>query len=155
MTLNQLIQQIVIFAEKETQKIIAELQRKRFENDGDFNGHEPWKRNDPRVIDDKGFDKPLYDSGELASELEDPSNWDLQPRISGGKLTLTIPDRENFTDPKYDVLDTGGKVSPYIGRSGKTINIHSVPPRPFRDLSSQDIDWITEQLILAIRRKFG
>jgi phage gpG-like protein len=155
MNIKQFIQEIIIFAEKETQLIIAELQEKRFDADGAFNGHEAWARNSKKVIRDKGFNKPLYDSGELKDELTDPSNWDLNPQVSGSKLTLTIPDREDFTDSKYDVLDTGGSVNAYTSRRGNFIDISFVPARPFKDISDQDMNWITDKLVESIKRKFA
>jgi hypothetical protein len=156
MTRAEFIKVIAAFAEKETQSIIAQLQAQRFENDGAFNGHPEWERNSGKVAKEKGFDKPLYDSGELEHELETDSNWKLAPKFSGNTLTLSVPDREQFTDSKYDVLDTGGEVEPYKGRrTGNWINIFSVPARPFKDITAQDMEWIKEMLVLAIIRKFG
>lgn len=152
-----LIEEMIIFCEKETQNIITQLQAFRFENDGAFNGHEEWSYNSQKVIDGKGFDKPLYDTGELAHELQTASNWDLKPQIVGNTLVLTVPDREDFTNSKYDILDTGGDVNTsYIGRkNGKKIFIEWVPARPFKDLSIKDIEWITDRLVEAIKRKFA
>jgi hypothetical protein len=155
MSLDDLIQKIVIFCEEMTPKIITELQVRRFENDGAFNDNEEWQGNSPKVIKDKGYDTPLQDSGALRNSLENPDNWDLKPKFSDNTLTLTIPDTEEFTDSKYDVLQTGGKVDPYISPRGNKINITMVPARNFKDLSRQDIEWITEQLISAIKKEFA
>lgn len=155
MTRNEFIASVIAFCEKETQKIIAKLQENRFLNDGAFNDHEEWTGNSPKVIKDKGFDKPLFDTGELKDELTDPENWDLEPKFSNNVLTLTIPDKEEFTDSKYDVLDTGGNVDPYTSPRGNKIYISVVPPRPFKDISSQDIDWITKELVEAIKREYA
>ena len=156
MTQEELIQEIAKFAETETQNIIAELQANRFQNDGAFNGHATWKNNHPLVAEEKGFNKPLVETGELRKELTTADNWDLNPKLTKNQLTLSIADRENFTDSKYDKLDIGGITSPYKGRrTGKMVNINSVPARPFKDLSSQDMQWITNKLEDAIRLKFG
>src|ERR1700761_3238445 len=146
MTLNELKLDIVQFCEQETQKLIAELQNKRFENQGAFNGHAKWVDNDNSphrfsmsVQKDKGRNQPLVDNGNLQNSLESPSNWNLSPQFNGTNLTLNVPDREQFTEPKYDILDTGGKVNPYISPRGNSINLHYVPARPFKDISAQDM----------------
>jgi hypothetical protein len=154
MTLQQFITEIMIFCEKETQKIIAELQWNRFENDGQFNDNERWQGNSPKVIKDKGFDIPLQDTGHLRSELENPENWDLKPKATKTILTLTIPETEHFTESKYDVLQTGGNVDPYVSVRGNKINIQSVPARNFKNLSATDMKWIEDKLVQAIIRKF-
>jgi hypothetical protein len=156
MKIEDKIQEIAQFCETETQNIIAQLQANREASGGAFNGHELWADNNPKVINAKGFDQPLYDTGELMHELQTPSNWELNPKFSGNTLTLSVPDTETFTDSKYDVLDSGGEVEPYTDqRSGKRVHIHSVPARPFKDISAQDMDWIKEQLVEAIKSRYA
>jgi hypothetical protein len=154
MTLNEFIADIVAFCQEETERIIAELERLRFSNQGAFNGNPRWYDNHPEVIKDKGRNQPLVDSGNLRRELENPKNWDLKPNFNKNLLTLTIPETENFTDSKYNVLQTGGAVSPYVSRRGNKINIHSVGPRQFKNFTAQDIDWIQDKLVKAIEDKY-
>ena len=154
MDLQNFIKQIMQFCEAETKLIIAELQHNRFENDGQFNDNERWQDNSPKVIKDKGFDIPLQDSGHLRDELMNPDNWDLRPQVNDLTLTLTVPDTEDFTESKYDVLQTGGEIDPYISPRGKAINITAVPARNFKNLSALDIEWIRNKLIDAIRREY-
>lgn len=155
MTLNDFIQEIVIFCEKETQKIIVDLQRIRFANDGAFNDNERWHSNSAQVFKDKGFNKPLVDSGELERELETADNWDLKPKFSDNVLTLSIPETEQFTDSKYDKLQTGGDIEPYVSRRGNKIYLYHVPARNFKNLSNADINWIKKELVEAIKREFA
>ena len=123
MNTQELIQNIANFCKEETPRLIAELQKKRFENQGAFNDNKKWDDNDPYidheatkiggklypnkgVQQDKGRNEPLVDSGNLKSSLTNPSNWDLKPRLGKGKLTLSIPEEEGFTDSKYDKLQS-------------------------------------------------
>lgn len=147
--------QIAAFCNQETQKIIAELELLRFNRNGAFNGHEEWDYNSPKVIKDKGFDKPLIDSGNLRKELSTPKNWDLNPKFDGNTLTLTIPENEHFTDPKYDKLEHEQGAVQYTSRRGKKISLSGVPARKFKDFSQQDIQWIVTKLTQAIIRKFA
>lgn len=143
-----LIKELQEFCAKRVPELLAEIQEKRFANQGQFNGHERWVDNHPKVIKEKGKNDPLYDSGELFKELTDPNNWAIEINISEKALRLTIPDVENFTNTKYDVLDKGGRVDPYIGRrTGKVVNIHSVPARPFKEITIQDIEWVRDRLV--------
>lgn len=156
MTIQDFVKELAAFIEAETQWIITDLQKLRFKNQGAFNGHERWVDNRADVKFEK-FDKlPLIDTGELLAELTNPANWDLKTTISGNKIRLTIPDRENFTDPKYDKLDTGGSGDTYIGeRTGKKIKINEIPARPFKDISAEDVDWIVQQLEKRIRDRYS
>ena len=153
--INQIIQQIIELCEKETPVIITELQQERFGHQGAFNGHEKWKDNSLLVQKDKGINQPLVDSGNLEKQLSTASNWDLQPKMSGNTLKLTVPKTENFTDAKYDILDSGGKTSPYLSPRGNWMSINSVPVRPFKDLSDQDADWIVKKLVQSIIGEFA
>ena len=152
---EQFIQELAVFIEAETEWIIADLQKKRFENQGAFNGHEKWADNDAEVKYEK-FDKPpLIDTGELLAELTNPNNWDLKPQFMGNRLTLTIPDRENFTDSKYDKQDIGGELGVWNGsRTGKKM-ARNITARPFKDISAEDVDWIVRQLEQKIRDRYG
>lgn len=154
MTLEEFIADIVAFCQEKTRDIIVELEKLRFENQGDFNGNSRWYDNNPLVIKDKGKNQPLVDSGNLERELENRANWDLHDNFSDNLLTLQIPETENFTDAKYDILQTGGKTEPYISRRGNFVNIHKVGARQFKNLSAQDIQWINDKLVAAIRAKY-
>lgn len=151
--------QIIELCRTETPKIIAQLEALRFENNGAFNGHEIWEGNSPKVIKDKGFDEPLWDSGELEYELTNSKNWKLDTVINENgfdtNLTIKIPDKESFTESKYNILDTGGKVNPYRSRRGNWVDIQSVPARPFRELSTRDVEWIKDRLEEAIVKNFA
>lgn len=155
MTLQELIADIADFSQKETQRLIAKLERSRFQSQGAFNGNDPWLDNSPKVIKDKGRNEPLVDSGHLEYELENPDNWDLKPQFEKDILTLNIPETEHFTESKYDVLQTGGKTGPYLSRRGNIVNVFEVPARQFKNLSEQDIQWIYEQLVESIKRKYA
>ncbi len=164
MTLDELIQQISIFAEKETQILIAELEAKRFENQGSYNGHEKWKDNqywrhptaDASVQEDKGRNDPLVDTGYLKNKLTTADNWKLNPKLSKNNLRLTIEDRETFTDSKYNKLDTGvDHYVKYKSIRGNIVAMDHIPARPFRNLSAQDINLITAQLTESIKKEFS
>lgn len=154
MTLQDFINEIMEFCEKETQLIIARLQENRFANQGAFNDNPKWSDNNRKVVNDKGRNEPLVDSGNLKKELTTPENWELDPIKSANILTLHIPDTEMFTDSKYDKLDKGGTVDAYISPRGNFINIRSVPSRKFKDLSDADTEWIKEELINALKAKY-
>lgn len=152
--INTTINQIMQFCITETKSIIVELQNKRFENNGQFNDHIPWAKNAEDVIEDKGRNQPLVDIGNLKKSLTTESNWDLKTQITQNTLKLTIPQEENFTDIKYDKLETGGKSDPYVSPRGNKMKARNLPPRPFKDISDQDADWIAEKLAQAIEDNF-
>lgn len=153
---QQIVAAIVAFATKETQNIVARLQELRFDNDGDFNGHEPWAPNvRVDIISEKSGKPPLQDTGKLKSELTNPKNWDLDPQWNGSSLRLNIPDTEEFTGSEYDSLEdeSGGS---YLGtKTGKKITYKSKPARLFKAISTRDAQWIADQLEIAIRRRFS
>ncbi len=161
---NSLIGQIIQFCVGETQELIADLEQERFKNNGEFNGHKKWADNQSRkhplaeksVQEDKGFNKPLYDTGNLYKELSTPGNWDVKPQINKNTLKLTVPSRENFTDSKYDKLDVGvDHFTMYRSIRGNLVAMDSIPARPFKDISDQDAEWIANKLAQAIENQFG
>lgn len=150
-----LLKKISDIATEETPKIIAELEVERFKNQGEFNDHSKWADNSPQVTKDKGRNDPLVDSGALKSELTNASNWKLKSRLDTDSLTISIPDEEDFTDSKYNILDTGGKTNPYTSARGNKVNIKSVPARPFKSISNQDVEWIAEELAKVLARRLA
>jgi len=148
-------EQIKQFCIDTTPEILAQLQKERFDNQGDFNGNDRWDDNALDVIADKGRDEPLVDTGNLRGELESASNWDLSPVSSDNSLSLTIPEEENFTDSKYDKLQDGGYSESYISPRGTRIRAKSLPARNFKKLSHQDATWVVEKLVLAIKGRFA
>lgn len=155
MTMQDKIEEIKAFCVKKTPEIIADLQKKRFDNQGAFNDNEEWADNSPLVRKDKGFNEPLVDSGHLERELTTDTNWDLKPKASANKLTMTIPEEETFTESKYDVLQTGGKTDPYTSPRGNKMPGFNVPKRNFKDLSKKDADWIVNYLVRSIIQEFA
>ncbi len=153
--LQNIIGQIMHFCVEETQELIADLEHERFRHNGEFNGHARWADNSYDVQKDKGFNKPLYDTGNLYGKLSKPTNWDLKPTIGNNTLKLTVPERENFTDKKYDKLDTGGKSAGYVSPRGNLMKPRNLPARPFKDISNQDVDWIVDKLAQGIEDKFS
>ncbi len=154
------IDSIMDFCEGILPEIVAEFERKRFENQGEFNGHEKWDNNNPEVIKDKGRNEPLIDSGRLKREITDPYNWGVAIISKKDKmsLTLSIPDTESFTDQKYNKLDEGFVTGEYVSPRGNVVfknrrNV-TVPARPFRDLTAQDINWIKNRLIEEIKKEY-
>ncbi len=152
------------FCIQDTQEIIAELEEKRFENQGAFNGHAKWADNqlhkhptaEKSVQEDKGFNRPLYDTGELKKQLTTAGNWNLQPKISQNTLKLNVPNRENFTSQKYDKLDVGvDHYTKYTSIRGNVVAMDKIPARPFKDISDQDVNWIVQQLVQDIESKFA
>lgn len=143
------------FCVKTVQELIADFQDKRFNNQGQINGHARWYDNSPQVIKDKGRNKPLIDSGNLLKEMTTPDNWNVETIFTGNALTFSIPEQADFTSSKYDILQTGGKVDSYVSPRKNYINIKSVGARDFKSLTSQDIDLITEQLALKIQEEFA
>lgn len=156
MTVNEFIQDLTEFCQIVVPQILANLQEQRFKNQGQFNDNPRWQDNDDRVVDDKGFNAPLYDTGELYQQLTNPSNWKIKARSSNSKIIVEVPDEEDFTPSKYDVLDEGGYVAPWHGHSGNIEPpIKSVPARPFKKISAQDVQWIRDQLVKAIQERYG
>lgn len=161
--IQDLIKEIMQFCQEDTQELIAKLEQQRFANQGEFNGHEKWKDNQSikhpcaqkSVIQDKGRNEPLVDSGYLKKQLSTASNWDLKPQISDNTMRLSIPQRENFTAQKYDKLDVGvDHFVKYISPRGNIVAMDSIPARPFKDISDQDVNWVVNKLIEDIKGKF-
>lgn len=163
---------IVDFCVKRIQELIVELQKNRFENQGQFNDNPKWNDNQsgvkkgykkfnndlyPRktVQQDKGRNQPLVDSGRLKSQLENPANWDLKAEFNNGKLNLRIPEVENFTSPEYDILETDHHVDGYISKKGNFIGPLDVPARSFKHISDADIEWLLSNLVTSISSKFN
>lgn len=155
MSKKEIMNQIKQFCIEKTQQLIAELEQKRFDNQGAFNGNDKWADNSPIVIADKGRNEPLVDSGALKSTLTNPANWNLNPVSTKSKLVLTIPKTEKFTPSKYDKLQTGGKNAPYISLRGNNIKALNLPARNFKNLSKQDADWVVQNLVRAIQERFA
>jgi len=156
------------FCEEDLQKLIAEFYKKRFENQGEINNHEKWEDNDPYidhgynginprkgVQQDKGRNEPLVDSGNLKKQLITTKNWDLQPKINKNTLKLTIPKKENFTDKKYDILETKHKGGDYVSKRGNYIRPLDIPARKFKDITDFDVDTIVNNLVNDLKKKYS
>lgn len=145
-----------MFIKVEMQWIIADLYKKRFENQGAINDHPKW---DPNVRPDIKYEKynqtPLVDTGELKASLINPSNWNIDVDFENEKIEVTFPDKENFTDPKYDSLEDSSGGEYYGGRTGKKIVYDWKPVREFKTISAADEAWIAEQLEIKIQEKYG
>jgi hypothetical protein len=153
---QRFVTELIEFMNKATQRIIAELQELRFENDGDFNGHEAWLPNTRAdILFEKSGKPPLQDTGRLRSELTNADNWDLRATFDGSTLTLNVPDVEDFTDSQYNDLENSDGGTYQGTKTGKKIIYTWKPPRMFKALSAQDMNWITEQLEKAIRMKYA
>lgn len=173
MTLAELVEDLNKFCKEEVGDLLARLQELRFKNQGDFNGNERWEDNQSinrppyayyngkkypfkNVQKDKGRNEPLVDSGHLKNELTNPANWKVEAKFNNNKLTLSFPDKESFTESKYDKLDTGyqGLVE-YISPRGNYVRIdQGIPARPFKSISAQDVQWIRDQLLESLKRRY-
>lgn len=152
------IQQIKDFIKNNIEEIIqsyiVELQRQRFNNQGAFLDHEKWLDNALDVIKDKGRNEPLVDSGNLKSQLLNKNNWDLKQRdINKNKIKLRIPDVEKFTDKKYDKLQTGKQMKyGYTSPRGHYMPPRTIPPRDFKTISDEDVNWIVNLTVNKLKR---
>ncbi len=152
----EFVARLTALAISETKIIIARLQEQRFANDGAFNDHPKWAPNVREdILFEKGYKPVLQDTGELKSELTNPDNWDVEVEFSNNKLTLTIPEEEEFTDPKYDSLEDTDGGEYYGTKTGKKIKYKSKPAREFKKLSDQDVQWIADQLEIVLREKLA
>jgi len=162
--IQQIIDNIKNHAESDVQNLIVELQKNRFAHQGEFNDNKRWADNQKfkggtfngitathSVIQDKGRNEPLVDSGHLKSELTNPKNWNLSTKKGNNKIQLTIPQTEKFTEMKYDKLQTGtDKPQSYISSRGNAVVVDKLPARNFKDLSDQDAEWIVNKLVNII-----
>jgi hypothetical protein len=150
------IKHIAQLAELETQEALAKLQDNRFANEGQFNDHEAWAPNvRPDIVYQKWTRPVLIDSGNLRNELTNPDNWQIDTKLSITFISLGFDEVENFTDPKYDQLENsdGGE---YDGsRTGKHIKYKWKPPRMFKTLSAQDVEWVTDEVTKALVDKLA
>lgn len=155
MSMASKIAEIKEFCITATQEAIAELQQQRFANQGAFNDNEEWADNSKLVVQDKGFNEPLVDSGDLQRDLTTPGHWDLNPISRKNSLTMTIPEEEDFTESKYDQLQDGGRSDPYTSPRGKKMPSFNLPARNFKKLSQADAEWVVKRLVQALERRFA
>lgn len=163
-----MVQKIVEFCRKEVPRIIANLEQLRFANNGAFNGHQDWGINQSGTRDgfingkpfktvsqDKGFNKPLVDSGRLRDKLTNADSWNLKSSFSNNTLSMDIPFEESFTDPVYNKLEYEQHNVEYTSSRGNVVRVNKIPARKFRDITSQDIRWITDRLEESIVKNFA
>lgn len=169
-----LIDDIAEFAKQEVPRLLALIEDMRFLNQGAFNDNPKWADNQAgvrkqkyayfggkkrypfkTVQQDKGFNLPLYDSGNLYRELTNPDNWKSSVTRSDNRITISFPDVETFTDSKYDKLDSGSGPTEYISRRGNYVRIDSsIPARPFKKISQADTTWIIKELIKSLKDRY-
>lgn len=172
-----LIDDIAEFAKQEVPRLLALIEDMRFLNQGAFNDNPKWADNQPgirkqqyayfhgkyggkkrypfkTVQQDKGFNFPLYDSGNLYRELTNPENWKSSVTTAGNRITISFPDVETFTDTKYDKLDTGTGAQQYVSRRGNYVAVNYIPARPFKKISQADKVWIIKELIKSLKDRY-
>lgn len=152
--MNNLAQIIINKILTDVPRIMSDLQQERFANQGQFNDNPKWVDNAQDVINDKGHNQPMVDSGNLEKELSNPKNWDLNPSFTNNTLKLSIPEYEKFTEPKYDILETGGYSPSYISKRGNKMKAREIPAREFKKISDMDFDWIVDKLVQDLKSEF-
>ena len=130
---------------------MAEIQQKRFANNGAYNGHEEWAENTPATKKISGIGagkKPLQQSGHLKNILTDPDTWDesmyAQRGYGGFNIALNPPDEaahtpyinneRNYVQP--NIFDKKAK------EQGKYFHV----ARPYLDVTDEDTDEIADAL---------
>lgn len=151
------VRELVELCESEMAAAIAEIENQRFLHQGNFNDNKSWANNANDVVQDKGFNAPLEDTGFLKNQLTNKSNWAKELFVEvGSKQTynkeikqvfgMQFSDNESFTLPKYNILQTGGKGKAYISPRGKAMKARDIPARNFKEFSDMDMEWIVDYI---------